>query len=141
MQPSFLPLPTIETSSPAPTTSPIQNGLKEEDQGDMVFENAVLFLRDALLTRLFADAVKAGDSGLVIIVLKMWTFAYRGSGRSKYAHEMLHLFHNLVNVWSKGLRYAVCHLSKMLSSDIYLIQKCYNSKLVTESDRKTECFC
>ena len=78
----------------------------------MVFENAVLFLRDALLTRLFADAVKAGDSGLVILVLKLWTFAYRGSGRSKYAHEMLHLFHNLMNVWSKGLRYAVFHFSQ-----------------------------
>ena len=87
----------------------------------MVFENAVLFLRDALLTRLFADAVKAGDSGLVILVLKLWTFAYRGSGRSKYAHEMLHLFHNLINVWSKGLRYAVSHLSQTETSDIYLI--------------------
>ena len=111
------------TSTPAlePTIAPIQYGLKEEDQGDMVFENAVLFLRDALLTRLFADAVKAGDSGLVILVLKLWTFAYRGSGRSKYAHEMLHLFHNLMNVWSKGLRYAVSHLSQTETSDIYLI--------------------
>lgn len=76
-------------------------------KGDMVFENACLFLRDALLTRLFSDAIKAGDSGLVIIVLKMWAFAYRGNGRSKYAHEMLHLLHNLVNVWSTELRYVM----------------------------------
>ena len=69
----------------------------------MVFENAVLFLCDALLTHLFADTVKAGNSGLVILVLKMWTFAYHGSGQSKYTHEMLHLFHNLMNIWSKGL--------------------------------------
>jgi hypothetical protein len=73
-------------------------------QGDMVFENASLFLRDALLTRLFSDSVKAGDSGLVILVIKLWAFGYRGNGRSKYAHEMLHLLHNLINVWSKELR-------------------------------------
>jgi hypothetical protein len=73
-------------------------------QGDMVFENASLFLHDALLTRLFSDSVKAGDSGLVILVLKLWAFGYRGNGRSKYAHEMLHLLHNLINVWSKELQ-------------------------------------
>lgn len=141
--PPSLPTVQVATTAPASAPTPVQNGLKEEDKGDMVFENAVLFLRDALLTRLFADAVKAGDSGLIILVLKMWTFAYRGSGRSKYAHEMLHLFHNLVNVWSKGLRYVVFHLfeSQTISSDIYFIQKCYNSKLVTQSDRKTEFFC
>jgi hypothetical protein len=75
-------------------------------QGDMVFENACLFLCDALLTRMFSDVVKAGDSGLVIIVLKLWALAYRGNGRSKYAHEMLHLLHNLIDVWSQELRYS-----------------------------------
>ncbi|KAJ7268858.1 hypothetical protein B0H12DRAFT_1096990 [Mycena haematopus] len=76
-------------------------------KGDMVFENAVLFLRDALLTREFADAIKTGDSGRVLIILRMWAFCYRGNGRSKYAHEMLHLLHNLMCVWTKELRYIV----------------------------------
>lgn len=80
-------------------------------KGDMVFENACLFMRDALLTRLFSDAVKAGDSGLVVAVLKLWALGYRGSGRSKYAHEMLHLLHNLINVWSKRLRYVCMSLT------------------------------
>jgi len=31
--------------------------------GDMVFENAQLLLRDQLVSREFADAVKCGDSG------------------------------------------------------------------------------
>ncbi|KAJ7101667.1 hypothetical protein C8R44DRAFT_747125 [Mycena epipterygia] len=53
-------------------------------KGDMVFENAILFFRDALLTREFTDAVKAGDSGRVVLILRMWVFSYRGSGRSKY---------------------------------------------------------
>jgi hypothetical protein len=79
--------------------------LPTELQGDMVFENGCLFLRDALLTRLFADSIKSGDSGLVISVLKHWVFSYRGNGRTKYTHEMLHLFHNLANVWTKEIRY------------------------------------
>ncbi|KAJ7844211.1 hypothetical protein B0H14DRAFT_3139397 [Mycena olivaceomarginata] len=73
-------------------------------KGDMVFENAVLFFRDALLTREFSDAIKAGDSGRVLIILRLWAFTYRGNGRSKYAHEMLHLLHNLTCVWTKELR-------------------------------------
>ncbi|KAF8196897.1 hypothetical protein K438DRAFT_1906287 [Mycena galopus ATCC 62051] len=76
-------------------------------KGDMVLENAILFLRDALLTREFSDAIKIGDSGRVVLVLRAWTFCYRGSGRSKYAHEMLHLMHNLTCVWTRELRYII----------------------------------
>ncbi|KAF7358319.1 hypothetical protein MVEN_00881400 [Mycena venus] len=76
-------------------------------KGDMVFENAILFLRDALLTREFTDTVKAGDSGRVVNVLRLWVFSYRGSGRTKYAHEMLHLLHNLICVWTKELRHVI----------------------------------
>ncbi|KAI0308459.1 hypothetical protein OF83DRAFT_1021634, partial [Amylostereum chailletii] len=72
--------------------------------GDMVFENGLLFIRDGLHTRAFTDAIKAGDSGRIIVILKIWAFAYRGSGRTKYAHEMLHIIHNLVNVWPKAFR-------------------------------------
>jgi hypothetical protein len=89
--------------------------LPSELQGDMVFENGCLFLRDALLTRLFADAIKSGDSGLVILVLKHWVFSYRGNGRTKYAHEMLHLFHNLVNVWTKKIRYVTSEIKISIS--------------------------
>ncbi|KAF9538142.1 hypothetical protein CPC08DRAFT_526145 [Agrocybe pediades] len=66
--------------------------------GDMVFENAVLFLRDVLVSREFADAVKAGDSGRVLLVLKIWALGFRGNGRTKYAHEMLHIIHQLTSV-------------------------------------------
>lgn len=72
--------------------------------GDLVFENAVLFMRDALISREMTDAIKAGDSGRVVLVLKIWALSFRGNGRSKYAHEMLHLIHNLSSVWSKELR-------------------------------------
>ncbi|KAH7917112.1 hypothetical protein BV22DRAFT_983924, partial [Leucogyrophana mollusca] len=52
----------------------------------------------------FTDAVKAGDSGRVVIILKVWALSFRGNGRTKYAYEMLHLIHNLSNVWPKAVR-------------------------------------
>ncbi|KAH9008822.1 hypothetical protein EDB84DRAFT_1549546, partial [Lactarius hengduanensis] len=67
--------------------------------GDMVFENAILFLRDGLILREFSDAIKSGDSGRVLLVLKLWALSFRGSGRSKYAYEVLHLLHNVTHVW------------------------------------------
>ena len=71
---------------------------------DTVFENAVLYLRDALLVREFTDAIKREDSGRVVICLKTFALSYRGCGRTKYAHEMLHVIHNLTHVWPKPLR-------------------------------------
>jgi hypothetical protein len=68
---------------------------------DMIFENAVLFLQDGLILREFSDAIKCGDSGRVLLVLKLWAFGFRGSGRSKYAYEVLHLVHNITHVWPK----------------------------------------
>ncbi|KAF7343799.1 hypothetical protein MSAN_01960900 [Mycena sanguinolenta] len=91
-------------SEPGETT---KSSLPHVHKGDMVLENGILFLRDALLTREFSDAVKAGDSGRVLVILRMWAFCYRGNGRTKYAHEMLHLLHNLICVWTKDLRYIV----------------------------------
>ena len=77
---------------------------KGPEHGDMVFESAVLFLRDALLLREFTDAIKSGDSGRVYLVLKVWAFSYRGQGRTKYAQEALFLIHNVEHVWPAELR-------------------------------------
>ncbi|KAF8189330.1 hypothetical protein BJ912DRAFT_967209 [Pholiota molesta] len=73
-------------------------------EGDMVFENALLFMRDALISREFTDAVKAGDSGRVVLVLKIWALSFRGNGRTKYAYEMLHFIHNITNAWPEAIR-------------------------------------
>ncbi|KAJ7842435.1 hypothetical protein B0H14DRAFT_2780637, partial [Mycena olivaceomarginata] len=75
-----------------------------ETPGDEIFENACLFLRDALVSRELTDAVKAGDSGRIVLVLKLLACSYRGNGRTKYAHEMLHLIHNLTKVWPASIR-------------------------------------
>ncbi|KAK6991557.1 hypothetical protein R3P38DRAFT_3331712 [Favolaschia claudopus] len=49
----------------------------------------------------------SGDSGRIVIILRLWAFSYRGNGRTKYAHEMLHILHNLICVWTNELRYIV----------------------------------
>jgi hypothetical protein len=81
-----------------------QSGSRKPTEGDMVFENAALFLRDALISREFTDAIKAGDSGRVVLVLKIWAMSFRGNGRTKYAYETLNLIHLLSNVWPKPIR-------------------------------------
>ncbi|KAH7919763.1 hypothetical protein BV22DRAFT_1107961 [Leucogyrophana mollusca] len=48
-------------------------------RGDMIFENAVLYLRDGLLLREFTDAVKMGDSGQVVLVRKIWALSFQGN--------------------------------------------------------------
>ncbi|KAI0349126.1 hypothetical protein OH77DRAFT_1415529, partial [Trametes cingulata] len=80
---------------------------QKSQAGDMVFENACLFMRDALVLREFTDAIKSGDSGRVVTVLKLWTLGFRGRGRAKYAYKMLHMIHNLTHVWPLPLRYIV----------------------------------
>ncbi|KAJ7267076.1 hypothetical protein C8J57DRAFT_1181731 [Mycena rebaudengoi] len=72
--------------------------------GDQIFENSCLFLRDALISREFTDSIKAGDSGRIVLVLKLLALSFRGNGRTKYAYEMLHLIHNLTHVWPKPIR-------------------------------------
>ena len=73
-------------------------------QGDMVFENAVLLLRNALILRLLTDCIKCGDSGHVLLVLKVLALYYRGCGRTKYTQEVLFLIHNFKHVWPEPLR-------------------------------------
>ncbi|EKM56352.1 uncharacterized protein PHACADRAFT_183061 [Phanerochaete carnosa HHB-10118-sp] len=76
-------------------------------KGNMVVENVILFLRSLLIFREFCDEIKVGNSGRVLLVLKMFALMYRGTGRSKYAYEMLHLIHNLTHVWLEELLYLV----------------------------------
>ncbi|KAF7345541.1 hypothetical protein MVEN_01572800 [Mycena venus] len=50
------------------------------------------------------DMSRCGDSGHVVIILWLWVFSYRGNRRTKYAHKMLHVLHNLICVWMAELR-------------------------------------
>ncbi len=74
-------------------------------EGDTIYENVLLFMHDALHIREFTDAIKVGDSGRIVIMLKRLALLYRRTGQTKYAHEMLHLIHNVTHIWPKPLRY------------------------------------
>jgi len=85
-----------------------------DKHGDMVYENAVLFMRDALLLHEFTDAIKYGDSGRVILVLKVWVHSFQGQGWMKYAQEVLYLLHNLTHILPPSLRYVrkICTVNR-----------------------------
>jgi hypothetical protein len=72
--------------------------------GDMIFEDSCLFICDALDLESFISAIKAGDSGRVLVLLKLWACAFRANGHPKYAQEMLFLIHNIEHVWPPALR-------------------------------------
>ncbi|KAF8139304.1 hypothetical protein K438DRAFT_1785823 [Mycena galopus ATCC 62051] len=71
---------------------------------DEIYKNTSSLLRDALISCKFTDTIKAGDSGCIVVVLKVFACSYQGNGRTKYAHEMLHLIHNLTRVWPVSVR-------------------------------------
>ncbi|ESK81501.1 hypothetical protein Moror_2183 [Moniliophthora roreri MCA 2997] len=77
--------------------------------GDMVLENVILFMCDSLLSHEFSDAIKVGDSGHILLVLKIWALSFHGNGRTKYAYEMLHLIHNLMHVWPPSIQKVILH--------------------------------
>lgn len=82
----------------------IARELNNQSAGDMIFESAVLFLRDALTLCEFSDARKAGDSGRLITVLKIWAVTYRGFGRTKYAGETMYFLHDYLKIWPRSIR-------------------------------------
>ncbi|EJD47436.1 hypothetical protein AURDEDRAFT_163653 [Auricularia subglabra TFB-10046 SS5] len=72
--------------------------------GDIVLENAALFLRDALGLQTFERAIKAGRSGHIVLALKWLALMFKAGGHPKYAREMLYLLHHLTHVWPPKLR-------------------------------------
>ncbi|KAI0349084.1 hypothetical protein OH77DRAFT_1525930 [Trametes cingulata] len=106
--PTAPPASLNEAASVPKTSVSVCTGVQAHDLqltvGDVVHENMCLFLRDALVLREFTDAIKGVSSGRILRVLKLLALMYRGSGRMKYAHELLHLVHNLTHIWPKPLR-------------------------------------
>jgi hypothetical protein len=118
---------TASSTSDTPSTA--------DPAGDMVYENVLLFLRDALITREFTDSIKCGDSGRVLLVLKTWALSFRGSGRTKYAHEMLHLIHNLEHVWPKPIRYVMQIYQTLFATDFSSSAMILNNWLINPTGR------
>lgn len=75
-----------------------------EKVGDMVYENALLFMRDMLNLQEIRAAVKRGDPGRVLLIFKVFALSFRGAGRTQYAQEFLNLIHHIEKVWPAPLR-------------------------------------
>ena len=120
-----------QKSAPAPANSEAQPRA-HTPVGDSVFEAAVLFNRDALISRELCNSVKCGDSGRIILSLKMLALAFRGNGRTKYAHELLHVIHNFEHVWPKPLRYVadVILSFEKIFNNMYLLNLNLNRKII-----------
>ncbi|KAG8717406.1 hypothetical protein FRC09_014336 [Ceratobasidium sp. 395] len=77
---------------------------REAVAGDMVYEDSLLFMRDMLNLQEIHSAVKRGDSGQVLLALKVFALSFRGAGRSNYAKEALRIIHHAQKVWPTPLR-------------------------------------
>ncbi|KAF8989724.1 hypothetical protein BDQ17DRAFT_1414321 [Cyathus striatus] len=57
-----------------------------------------------IFDRFTRDAIKTNDPGRIVLVLKTFALSFRGTGRLKYAYEMLHFIHNITHIWPEGIR-------------------------------------
>ncbi|KAI0038909.1 hypothetical protein FA95DRAFT_1550988 [Auriscalpium vulgare] len=107
-------LPVGEAWTSAPPSAAKKNA--KEFRGDQVFANGVLRRRDSMLQMEFQYGLADGDMGRAFHVMKIWTFTFAGSGKSKYANELLELACNFEFEYSLALQLAImnnwlCNLS------------------------------
>jgi hypothetical protein len=69
------------------------------EERDIALENAMLFLRDALVMRDYEHAVKQGDTGRILKAVEYWCVIFQGTSLSNYPNEMIHLMACLRKLW------------------------------------------
>ncbi|KAI0043311.1 hypothetical protein FA95DRAFT_411632 [Auriscalpium vulgare] len=84
--------------------------------GDQVLANGILRRRDSMLHLEYQYGLADGDIGRAFNIMAVWTFTFPGSGRNKYANEMLELACNFEFEYSAELQLAIknnwlCNLS------------------------------
>ena len=67
-------------------------------------ENMLLFVQQALIVRIFGQAMRQGDSGRVINCISFFTVWFQDSGCFNYASGTLRLLVCLRRLWSEDLR-------------------------------------
>ena len=67
-------------------------------------ENMLLFVQQALIVRIFGQAMRQGDSGRVVNCISFFTVWFQDSGCFNYASETLRLLVCLRRLWSEDLR-------------------------------------
>jgi hypothetical protein len=78
--------------------------IRQFDERDPVYENAILFLQHGLIYRDFCHAMRHGDSGRIKNCLTFFMLWFQGSKFTNYAAELLHLVACLNHLWSVKMR-------------------------------------
>lgn len=78
-----------------------------EGERDIVFENSVLFLRDALLYRVLSDLMNHGEIGTVEDVLWLWIPMFKSTHKHKYAAHLSKFLTHLRDVYPSRLSRAI----------------------------------
>ncbi|KZS88225.1 hypothetical protein SISNIDRAFT_418590, partial [Sistotremastrum niveocremeum HHB9708] len=63
----------------------------QREEGDHVFAQSGLFMRDTLLFEMYDHGVRNGDPGLLWAVIKPWLYSFRGAKQQNYSRECLEL--------------------------------------------------
>lgn len=66
--------------------------------GDEVLAHAILFMRDALIFREFAEAIRDADVGRMWLVYDFWVYMMRGAGCHNYGNEILEMKAQFIHV-------------------------------------------
>jgi hypothetical protein len=72
---------------------------------DLVYENFILYLRDAMMYWDLAQAIGEGGSGRLLRISEMLTPWFHGNGKFKYAQEMLEFQITRLAEWTPAAEY------------------------------------
>jgi hypothetical protein len=89
----------VEKFVGAPNEASFLTDENDPKSTDETFRSACLFNRDAAIYFEMKNATKRGDFGRIEDLIPLLICGFRGSGSTKYAHEMLHLHNNLKYGW------------------------------------------
>ncbi|KAF8906798.1 hypothetical protein CPB84DRAFT_1744923 [Gymnopilus junonius] len=94
-----------------PDTEPSMSGPtpdKTIPKSDAAHENVVLLTRDFLNVIELVNAIQTGNFGHVEDMLPTLACMFHGAGSNNYSTEILHLLHNIKNVWTPEFTNIMC---------------------------------
>lgn len=74
------------------------------DEQDKAYENAILFMQQAMVIRIFLYACRIGDSGVVVDCISVFAAWFQATGKYNYARETIHLKACLTKLWTVEFR-------------------------------------
>jgi hypothetical protein len=76
----------------------------DDDERDRTYENAILFMQQAMVVRIFLHACRIGDSGIVVDCVSVFAVWFQATGKYNYARETIHIKACLAKLWSAEFR-------------------------------------